>query len=162
MKFALNFSGKRSLWILQCALKFFLLQYKNKDFVQKLFFWYSYRKKNKKILKFNNIDVENRKFHSCNTPIDLSNVYFVRILLSNEISIDKCPFKYFIGYKKDRKVMLLCITLPKMSRYLKKINETRYMSFLIKNTIKSGVKLVILLIKKLLANRCKMKNKSTN
>ena len=48
----------------------------------------------------------------------------------------------------------LRITPPKIKGYLKNFNETRFMSFLIndkqliKNTLKSGIKLAVLLIKK--------------
>ena len=48
----------------------------------------------------------------------------------------------------------LCITPPKIKGYLKTFNETTFMSFLIndkqliKNTLKSGIKLAALLTKK--------------
>ena len=41
--------------------------------------------------------------------------------------------KYFIGYKIDKKIVVLCILLPKMNGYKKRFDKTNYMSFLIKD-----------------------------
>ena len=62
------------------------------------------------------------------------------------------------------KVKLWCIMLPKMSGYAESFDETKYISFLIKdeellkNTIKSGIKSEIVLKKDLIANQCIMKD----
>ena len=40
-------------------------------------------------------------------------------------------FKYFISYKESKKIMPLCIFLPKMSAYRKDFDETKYVPFLI-------------------------------
>ena len=67
----------------------------------------------------------------------------------------KKRFKYFIGYKDAKKIRPLCVFLLKMSAYRKDFDETKYMSFLIKddellkNMIKFGKRLKILLIKKI-------------
>ena len=45
----------------------------------------------------------------------------------------KKRFKYFIGYKDAKKIRPLCIFLPKMNAYRKNFDETKYMSFLIKD-----------------------------
>ena len=45
----------------------------------------------------------------------------------------KKGFKYFIGYKDAKKIRPLCIFLPKMNAYRKDFDETKYMSFLIKD-----------------------------
>ena len=51
-----------------------------------------------------------------------------------EIDISEKGFKYFIGYEDDsKKNMLLCIMVPKMSAYRRDFDETKYMSFLIKD-----------------------------
>ena len=42
-------------------------------------------------------------------------------------------FKYFIGYKDGKKVRLLSILLPKTSGYRRDFDETKYMTFLIKD-----------------------------
>ena len=36
------------------------------------------------------------------------------MIVSNKVPFGKKGFKYFIGYKSDRKVRLLCIILPKI------------------------------------------------
>ena len=67
----------------------------------------------------------------------------------------KKGFKYFIGYKDAKKIRPLCVFLLKMSAYRKDFDETKYMSFfikddeLLKNIIKFGKRLKILLIKKI-------------
>ena len=67
----------------------------------------------------------------------------------------KKGFKYFIGYKDAKKIRPLCVFLLKMSAYRKDFDETKYMSFfikddeLLKNMIKFGKRLKILFIKKI-------------
>ena len=51
---------------------------------------------------------------------------------SNKVSFGKKGFRYSIGYK-DANIRLLCIFLPKMSAYRRGFDETKYMSFLIKD-----------------------------
>ena len=53
--------------------------------------------------------------------------------MSNKVSFDKKGFKYFIGYKDDKKIRPLCIFLPKMSVYGKDLDGTKHMSFLMKD-----------------------------
>ena len=45
----------------------------------------------------------------------------------------KKGFKFFIGYKDAKKIRPLCILLPKMSAYRKDFDETKFMSFSIKD-----------------------------
>ena len=45
----------------------------------------------------------------------------------------KKGFKYFIGYKDDKKVRPLCIMFLKMSANRRDFHETKWMSFLIKD-----------------------------
>ena len=45
----------------------------------------------------------------------------------------KKTFKYFVGYKDDKKIRSLCIFLPKMSACIKDFDETKYMCSLIKD-----------------------------
>ena len=56
-----------------------------------------------------------------------------KIVVSNKVSFGKKVLKYFIGYKDDRKIRLLCVFLPKMSAYWRDLDGTKYMSFLIKD-----------------------------
>ena len=45
----------------------------------------------------------------------------------------KKRFKYFIGYKDAKKIRPLCIFHPNISAYRKDFDETKYISFLIKD-----------------------------
>ena len=65
--------------------------------------------------------------------ISIKNIDINKIVVSNQISLGKKAFKYFIGYKDGNKIKPLCIFLPKMSAYRKDSDETKYMSFLIKD-----------------------------
>ena len=55
-----------------------------------------------------------------------------KIVVSNEISLGKKGFKYFIGFK-DAKIGPLFIFLPKIITFRRDFDETEYMSFLIKD-----------------------------
>ena len=61
----------------------------------------------------------------------------------------KKSLKYFICYKDDRKVKPFCIMLPKVRKNRRDFDETKHMSFLIKdgellkNITKSGIRLTI-------------------
>ena len=54
-------------------------------------------------------------------------------MVSNKVAFGKKGFKYFIGYKDAKKIKLLCIFLPKMTVYRKDFDETKYISFLVKD-----------------------------
>ena len=65
--------------------------------------------------------------------------------------------KYFIGYKIYKKIVVLCILLPKMNGYKKRFDKTNYMSFLIKDN-ELLEKSAIILKKDLIVNQCTMRN----
>ena len=56
-----------------------------------------------------------------------------KTVVSNKVSFSKKGFKYYIGYKNGKRVRRLCILLPKISAYRRDFDETKYMSFLIKD-----------------------------
>ena len=56
-----------------------------------------------------------------------------KILVSNEVSFGKKGFKYFIGYKDAKKIRPVCIFLIKVSAYRRHFDETKYVSFSIKD-----------------------------
>ena len=80
------------------------------------------------------------------------------------VSFNKKGFKYLIGYKDDKKVRPLWIFLRKMSAYRKDFDETKCMSFLIKDDEllekynEFGKQLKIVSTKKLIVNQYAMKN----
>ena len=71
--------------------------------------------KKKTIIKFGDIKIQKPKFHQHKDPISFEYL------------------EYFIGYKDAKKVIPLCIYLPKVSAYGKDLDETKYISFLIKD-----------------------------
>ena len=86
----------------------------------------------KTIIKFGDIEIEKQKFHQHKRPISIKNIDINKIVVSNKVSFGKKGFKYLIGYR-DAKIRPLCIFLPKMSAYRRDFDETKYMSFLIKD-----------------------------
>ena len=86
----------------------------------------------KPVIKFGDIEIEKQKSHQHKKTISIKNMDIDKIVVSNKVSFSKKGFKYFIGYK-DTKIRPLCIFLPKMSAYRRVFDETKYMSFLIKD-----------------------------
>ena len=74
-----------------------------------------------KTLKFDNIVVNEKEFHKSKEPIDLDLVKVDQIVISDKFKHNDDGFKYFIGYKEDDIVKLLCIILPQMSGYIKHV-----------------------------------------
>ena len=70
----------------------------------------------------------------------IGNADINRILVSNKVLFRKSDFKYFSSYTCDRKVRPLCAMLPKMSACKRDVDETKYLSFLIKNDELSKMK----------------------
>ena len=64
---------------------------------------------NEKTLKSDNIAVNEKEFHKSKEPIDLDLVKVDQILISDKFKHNDDGFKYFIGYKEDEIVKLLCI-----------------------------------------------------
>ena len=54
-------------------------------------------------------------------------------MISGKVSYGKKGFKNFIGYKEDQRFKPLCIMFPKMSEYVKCSDESKYISFSIKD-----------------------------
>ena len=84
-------------------------------------------------MKFGDIEIQKQKFHHHKESISIKNIDINKIVVSNKVSFGKKAFKYFIGYKYAKKIRPLCIFLLKISAYRKDFDETKYMSFLIKD-----------------------------
>ena len=54
-----------------------------------------------KILKFDNIILNKKKFHRSKEPIDLLSVDLDQIVVSDKFKHNNEGFKYFIGYKMN-------------------------------------------------------------
>ena len=63
-------------------------------------------------LKFDNIMVNKKEFCKSKQPTDLNLVNVDQILISEKFKHSDHGFKYFIGYKEDDIVKLLCVILP--------------------------------------------------
>ena len=87
-----------------------------------------------KTLKFDNITVNKKEFHTSKQPIDLMPVNTEHIVTSDKFKHSDEGFKYFIGYQQDQIVKPLCIILPQMSGYINYFeNGGNNMSFMIKD-----------------------------
>lgn len=83
-------------------------------------------------LKFGDVEIEKKKFHSSKKIINIHEVYIEKILLSNEFAYAKnkeADLKYFIGHKTDKNRPLF-IVLPEMAKFLHEFEERKHMSFL--------------------------------
>ena len=88
----------------------------------------------KNTLKFDDIEVNTRKFHASKQPIALNLANGNQILISDKFEHSDKGFKYFIGYKDDNIIRPLCIILPQMSGYIKYFeSEGKNLSLLIEN-----------------------------
>ena len=87
-----------------------------------------------KTLKFNNIEVNKKKFHKSKQPIQPISVTVDQIVVSDKFKHNDEGFKYFIGYQEREIAKPLCIILAQMSGYIKYFkNGSKNMSFLIKD-----------------------------
>ena len=72
----------------------------------------------KKILKFDNAEVNKKKFHTSKQPIALDLVNADQILITDKLKHSHTGFKYFINYKDDI-IRPLCTILPQTSGFIK-------------------------------------------
>ena len=63
----------------------------------------------------------------------ISNIDTFEVVVSNNFTFDKQDFKYFIGFKDNKKIRALCIFFPEMIRYRKYSDQTKYMYFMIED-----------------------------
>ena len=90
-------------------------------------------KMEKTIIKFDDIDIQKQTFHQHKGLILIKNIDINKIVLSEKVSFGKKRFEYFIDHKDAKNFRPLCIFLPKLKTYRKNFDETKYMSFLIKD-----------------------------
>ena len=67
----------------------------------------------KKIIKFPETEVKKNKFYQNKSPILMNDIDINRIVVSNKLPLGKQDFRYFIGYKNDKRIRLLCEFFPK-------------------------------------------------
>ena len=57
-----------------------------------------YIKLDKKLIKFDDTEIEEYKFHQIRSPILINDIDIKNIVVSNKFLFGKQDFKYFIGY----------------------------------------------------------------
>ena len=86
---------------------------------------------NKKIIKFEDTEIEEYILHQNENPFLINNIDINKIMLSNKLPFGKQGFKYFIGYKDFEKIGFLYILRPQMIIYKRNFDENRRIYFLI-------------------------------
>ena len=90
-------------------------------------------KMGKEIITLGDIEIEKHKLHQ-HKKTQYQYIIFDRIVVSKKVPFGKNGFKYFIGYENDYgKILPLCIMLPNMGTYRRNFDETKDISFLIKD-----------------------------
>ena len=84
-------------------------------------------------IKIGDIEMEKQKFHQHTKSFSIKYIGINKIAVSNKVSFGKKVFKYLIGYKDSKNIRPLYILLPKMTANRKDFDETKYISFLIKD-----------------------------
>ena len=60
----------------------------------------------KKIIKFDETEIEKYKLHKNKNPILINNIDINKIAVSNNVSFGKNDFKYFINYNNSKKISI--------------------------------------------------------
>ena len=90
---------------------------------------------NKTIVKFDDIEIEEYEFHQHKSPISINDIDVNEIVVSNKFLSSKQDFKYFLGYKDNKKIKLLCIFFPEMNINERYFDKTKCMYLMIKDEI---------------------------
>ena len=88
---------------------------------------------NKKIIKFDDTEIEEYEFHQYKSAILINDIDIDEILVSNKFPFDTQDFKYFIGYKDNKEIRPLCIFYLELSIGKRYSDKTKCMYFMIKN-----------------------------
>ena len=72
-----------------------------------------YIKMDKKIIKFDDTEVEEFEFHEHKSPILINDINIDKIVVSDKLPFGKQDFKYFIGYKDAWKIDLYAYSVQK-------------------------------------------------
>ena len=79
------------------------------------------------------LKLKNKNFTNIKSRFQYKKIYIKKIVVSNKVSLGKNVFRYFIGYKDAKKFNLYAYLFQKMSAYRRDVDETNYISFLVKN-----------------------------
>ena len=87
----------------------------------------------KKIIKFDDTEFKEYEFHQYKSYISIKGIDINEIVVSNKFTFSKQDFKYFIGYKGNKEIRLLCIFFPERIIYKRYSDKTNCMYFMIKD-----------------------------
>ena len=71
-----------------------------------------------KKLKFGDVEVNKKEFHAYKQSIALNLLDIDKIVMSDKFKHSDKGSKYFIGYRNDDIIRLLCTILPQRSGYI--------------------------------------------
>ena len=74
------------------------------------------------------------KIHQHKKTISIKNIDIKKIIVPNRVCFGKKGFRYFTDNRDAEKIRPLCIYLPKMSAHRRDFDETKYISFLVKDS----------------------------
>ena len=70
-----------------------------------------------KITKFDDTEIQEYKFHQCESPISINNIDINKMVVSNKFPFGKEDFNYFISYSDNKEIRTLCIFFLEMGIY---------------------------------------------
>ena len=85
----------------------------------------------KKIVKFDDTEIEEYRFHQNKSPILINNIDTNKIAVSNKLPFGKQDFKYFIGYNDSEKTSMHIMSINEYI-YKRNFDENRRIYFSIK------------------------------
>ena len=68
----------------------------------------------KKIIKFDDTEIEEDEFHQYKRPILINEIDINKIVVSNKLPFGKQDIKYFTGYKDNKKLNLYAYSFQKI------------------------------------------------
>ena len=90
----------------------------------------TFKKMSKKILKFDDVEVNKKEVHASKQQIALDLEDIDKILVFDKFKHNDKGFQYFAGYENDNIIRSLCIIFSQTSRYIKHFdNDGKNMSF---------------------------------
>ena len=101
-----------------------------------------------KNINFDDKKIKKSEFYKNKKPFQINDIDVDKILVSKKEPYGtKNALKYFIGYNDNGAIRSLCVRLPQMTGYAKKINENATITFSVKD--KQVLKIIITYGKKL-------------
>ena len=64
-------------------------------------------------MKFDDTEIEEYEFHRFKNPISINDIDINKIVVFNKLPFYKQDFKYFIGYKDNKKIELYAYSFQK-------------------------------------------------